>query len=504
MSDKKEWKSDLIKLNQQIDRYEVGLKGVIKKHDDFSRYSSSSAREIEDVRSGVSRKLRSFRNGLSSIQTKLHEFTHAVSNVESMQGILESFEGKISTYKRSMREDFGRMIEEEGIYTRDCETMLKRIEDWEVDEPPQSPLRRRTTAKTKQDQKADIKERYDKDMARQARIGAIDRELTMIGGRTGGWESNEHDTFLKIWTQTITSTPVTKQQRAVMVRRTTPMLPAKTADDVDDHILFWTNYLDLTEQKKRVMLEWKEARAAARHRAVAGGLAELEGGGLVAAHGGVEDVFHKMRGSAERKMSEAASDEAKMKTKAKIAKWKQDRTMKQQADEEARELEAREAKKAELEERNMFKKANKLRLETWRRNEAEKQARLAAAKEVTTRPRTTDPAFTERRKARDDEMLKRQKDMRDAAEKKRTARERRQRELEEQHEFKSDVPITRDVDRLLAPTTAYESAKITKEQLAKHAEMRKGTSAHSSYMPGSGRDLSMGGKARASWMTGGY
>lgn len=487
MGDVREWKAELTKLTQLGDRYEVGLTATVKRNDEFSRESSATERSVEEAMASVSRKLRSFRNGLSAIQQRLHDFTHASSNIEGIQGVLENFEGKISAYKRNMREEFGSMIEEENMYTRDCDAMLRRIDEWADDEPrppaPKSPSRRA--------KQAGIKERYDKDMARQAKIGGIDRELALIGGRTGGWEPGEHDIFLKVWTQTVTARPVSKAQRNTLMRRVTPLLPNRTADEVDEHGIFYSNYLDLTGEKKRVLSAWKEARVINARQEVAAGQAALEQPPVDAL---------PLPGSPRR----GYDAEKVQSTKQQIAKWREDKAAKLLEDKAAEARSLAERRKEEADERVFLRNSNKMRIEQWRQQELEKAARLASAKEVATRPKSVDPSELARRRERDEEMLARQKEKREGAAAKKTARERRLRELEAHHEFKTDVPITRDTDRLLAPTTTFESSRITPQQRQEAAERRKNTSAHDSYSAGTGRDLAYGGKARAGWMAGAF
>ena len=496
MADVRAYKEELLKLNQLKDRYAVALLTTVKRNDEFGKELSANQRRVEESVLAVSRKLQAFRNGLSSIQQRLHDFTHATSNVESIQGILENFESKISAYKRSMREEFTALVEEENVYTRDCESMSRKIEEW-IDYEPKgstmadgggSPMRRKKAER----QQAGIKERYEKDMARQAKMGALDRELVLIGGRTGGWETSEHDIFLKVWTQTVTVRPVSKAQRSVLVRRCTPMLPNRTADEVDEHCLYYSNYLDLTDEKKRVLNEWKEERQANKNKEVDAGKAALAQG--------VDVLETVLPGSPRR--SGKVDLEKRENTKQKIAKWREDRAAKEREAKAKKEQDVALKKKAEIDDRVFQRNSNKLRIQKWRNEEKEKQDRLSAARELANRPKTVDPAEVSRRRERDEEMLKRQKEKRDEAEKKRTARERRLRELEAQHEFKADVPITRDTERLLAPTSTYESYRVTPQQRAEAEKRRKETSAHNSTMAGTGRDLAMGGKARAAWMGG--
>jgi hypothetical protein len=63
--------------------------------------------------------------------------------------------------------------------------------------------------------------------------------------------------------------------------------------------------------------------------------------------------------------------------------------------------------------------------------------------------------------------------------------------------------ISRDPARLLAQTKASVASKVTPELLDQAERRRASSSAHSSYVPSTGRDLQMGGgRATPTWMKG--
>ena len=59
---------------------------------------------------------------------------------------------------------------------------------------------------------------------------------------------------------------------------------------------------------------------------------------------------------------------------------------------------------------------------------------------------------------------------------------------------------TRDVNRLLSDTKATTAGKVTYEDLDAAERRRSSGGAHSSVVPGSGRDLQFAGRATPAWM----
>jgi len=483
--DKKSWKEKFVKLSQQVDRYEVDVVPTVKKHDEFTKEWVVSTRSNKESMASVLKKLQSFKNGLSSIQQRLNDFTHAASTADGIQGMLEDFEGRISLFKRNMREDFGRLLEEETRYSDEVDSMAEKIDGW-LEEG--TIVGRKDSNKSSSTTRKTVQARYEKDLDRQAKIGALDRQLAAIGGRTGGWDNTEHDIFLKIWTQTISNPPeYTTREQNLLIRRACPMLPNKNADEVKDHMQWFMNYLNIVEKKKQILNEWQNDRFVKKR-------SDEEESAALGQTAGLD-----LPGSPARR---PVSAKARLENKKKLAVWKADKAAKEEEIIKAKEMADLDAKRRARDVIDSRKQANKLKIEQWRKQEAEKSARLAAAKEIATRPNTVDPANIQKQRERDLAFMKKMKEKKDKAEDKRNHRQRRMRELEQQHEYKGEIDITRDMERLLAPTTTYEKNRITKEQREENAKKRQETRAHDRDIVGSGRDLAFGGKARAAWMGG--
>src|SRR5690349_11772360 len=77
-----------------------------------------------------------------------------------------------------------------------------------------------------------INDRAKEAIQRQAQIGAIDRKIAALGGRTGGWDSRDHDAFLRLWTQIVGDSTPTARQANLIVQRLPTMVPGKNDEGI--------------------------------------------------------------------------------------------------------------------------------------------------------------------------------------------------------------------------------------------------------------------------------
>ena len=209
------------------------------------------------------KNITGFKNTLQTIRDKLKDIrqqSRAASEAESLQLVLETFEAKLSTYKSAMRLEYDGLEAEENVLEQDLNASLLRFEHWEAGEDngvnDADNAKKVLSSQLQQQTRARTDDRYEKQLSVQADIGAIDRQLAVLGGRCGKWDSRDHDVFIRIWTQTI-STPIhdpedregieseynaesiiilSAHQRSLFMKKIIPVLPGKNEDEVHVHI----------------------------------------------------------------------------------------------------------------------------------------------------------------------------------------------------------------------------------------------------------------------------
>ncbi len=491
------WKDDFIKLDRLRNRYEVGLSSVITRNDDFKSSYVTSKRSQKEEQGKLLKKIEIFKNELELIQQRLHDFSHASVGADGLQTLLENFEEKIAGYKKKMREEYGALVEEQRIYTTDIDNMMKRIDEWDESDKSKKEMLEQSRLEELKKKRKSLAEKQDKEIARQAEIGQIEKDLVLIGGRTGGWDNTDHDIFLRVWTQTITKFPPTSSQKGSLLKRVCPLLPGKIAEEVEEHIQFYSTFLELMERKKRSLKAWQEERNKHRQKIDDEGRHMAEELGME----GITGVGIGMNGKSSTTPSSPA---ARLEKKRQIAAWKADKKAKEDAEKALKKKEEKAKRQSDIEARKEYKKRTTVKVEAWKREEAAAKERVEAANMAVNQPTIINPMEMARRKARDDEFIAKQAEMRKAAKDRLTARERAQIQLHKQSEFRPDAPVTRDTERLLAATTAYEAYSISAEERVEREEQRNRTGAHESTVFSSGRDLAFGGRAKAGWMKGGF
>lgn len=137
------------------------------------------------------------------------------------------------------------------------------------------------------EQRAKHKERNESDMKHYQRIGQVDAELVTLGGRTGGWDTRDHDVFLRVWTQLLHPSEVEDRLRATLehneelqslcssimgnealMRKMAHQLPGKSLDELHCHISVYLQHLRLTMEKKHLVQLWKNKRMLTNAEAV--------------------------------------------------------------------------------------------------------------------------------------------------------------------------------------------------------------------------------------------
>lgn len=75
-------------------------------------------------------------------------------------------------------------------------------------------------------------------------VVAVEKFLQQTGGRLGGWDDFDHQSFLKVWTK--------HKGKPSYLEEALAYLPSRTREDVDQHETWYKEFLFLEEKKKEV------------------------------------------------------------------------------------------------------------------------------------------------------------------------------------------------------------------------------------------------------------
>jgi hypothetical protein len=516
MSTPSEWKSEAVRLLRNGTTLESTLTGVIREGE-FSIEHRENIRSRETTLDLIRKKLMGFKTGLKNIDNRLksvREQKHGTYDPSDLQRYLESFESKLTSYKSSMRAEFDALRNEEDTLGKDVNNMLERIDDWgKVESSSLSSSSNNSKSKgidivnqanveeNKRQQRERTVERYEKHLELQGKIGTIDRQIANLGGMYGGWDSRDHDSFIRSWVQTMSSTSTQTQtqiilssiQRRTLMKRLIANVPIKTEEELDDHIDWYLKHLDLSVEKKTLLDEWKGVRQKEISRKQKSSLEQY----LDEDDDSNDKSNHR---SIAKSVFQVEDREAQ---KIRIANWKKEKA----EEERLQTLTDKESKLAEIQriesEKRKRQSSTRAKLESWKKEEEkckeviEKTERMSKIS-----PRVSSAQLADRQ-ARDREMTQIKLARVEKAQDRTVARELKVRELAKA--LKEDgtvaIPIVKkDTSRLTGLTKTTQMRKEETEGIGAAHIRRTNTSAHSSHMAMHGRDLQGMGRMPASWM----
>ena len=492
------WKAAWKKLVRETIATEKSLPAS-SGYDDYQRESYDLVKQRDLATSNTKRMLQGFQDSLARIRTNLKNIDNIKAKPETIQSMLESFESRLSAYKNSMGTLFEELNMEETILYKDIEYVANKIDSWNVDS---ASIAQQEDAKLKQ--KKQFADQYDKYVEHQKEIGAIDKQLSSLGGRYAGWDSRDHDAFLRIWTQIgVTLTPpsdadsnsshridwtISPQHKTALIKKMLLLIPGKVTEELEEHIDKHIQITSLTAHKKQIILKWKNENSQNGDK-VDAKLAEI-----------VNDSLHN---TDEKKVGPPVSEEERAAVRARVAKWRSEQKEKEDQEILRKKLDEDVRRQQSLEGLKARQAETKLRLEQWKENEAKIEEELKKSDQVLKNQglNTSYERDLEDRRNRDLMIAKKRFEDKERKQATLTERETKIKNMDPKLDIVEGV--SRDPARLLAQTKASVASKVTPELLDQAERRRASSSAHSSYVPSTGRDLQMGGgRAAASWMKG--
>ncbi|CAI9548747.1 unnamed protein product [Staurois parvus] len=83
-------------------------------------------------------------------------------------------------------------------------------------------------------------------------VVAFEKFLQQTGGRLGGWDDYDHQSFLKVWTK--------HKGKPGYLEEALAYLPSRTWEDIQQHEAWYQELLSLEEKKKEAIHKWKSRK----------------------------------------------------------------------------------------------------------------------------------------------------------------------------------------------------------------------------------------------------
>ncbi|CAN0011251.1 unnamed protein product [Ectocarpus sp. 12 AP-2014] len=471
-----------------------------------------------------------------------------------LERVMEGLEDELYEFKCAMRKGFDVLVVKENNLSSEVEELRGKVKEWEkkprMDAPAMQPTAgsRPSTAAAAATQRRSAGEengiadegveeekgagtegegkecrgvsdkRSGGDSGQRRREGygdAVEQINSLIqreGGTTGGWPQHEHDCFLRLWTQARSrgpkhearpppSSPADRAAVSSLLQRAQTMLPARSADEVEEHLRWHGRHMGYNEEKRRLAKAWREER---QHEQQADAETnECPNGtcGESTPNGDTNGKVKTTQREDYRRSAAAAEQRERERKRKEVEAWRAAK-------------EAKEREKREREERRRADEAAKFDEE---RRRQRRQHEQVAAYRLDREREDNRRLEVERMLAREQKrVMFSQADIEDRAKRDvDRARARRQEvALKELHQKEAEqrkkaaacgrwVGVEADRSRLLRGTKASKERMIEPEDLDDLEDQRASLPAHCSPIAISGRDLRFNqGRAVPAWRRG--
>ena len=459
MDNVNQWHTTRKQLTYELTKVDLHGKSVLKD-ESLSREVLELERSRQASLDQTKRFLSRFKADLQYVKESLGGFDGRVRG--DVQNLLETFERKIVNYKRCMREEYENLVCDEKILDRDIGTFAENIESLNLSS---------RGLKGESENKSEIAQRLKRDLQKQSKIGAIDKQIANLGSRNGKWDGREHDLFMKLMAQNhMDSVKLIEQKYAdSFIKKCLPMFPGKTEVDIKDHIDFFLKYTALVTEKRSLLQFWREDQKKKKDITM--------------------NVLSDVDDSKEGCSDDKKHVDRRLEVKKRISVWRQEQI---EANERAKIAEANRLKREkaiEAEERARRQASVRNKLDIW------KQTKACGEEKVEVKSGSSDPEELKRFRDRDLEFQQKRKEKITDHQKLASARETRILESRVRH---TDI-VGRDPSRLLQATAASAANKLSDDALDDANHRRLTCPAHSTNIAMGGYDLKFSGRAQPSW-----
>ncbi|OCU02231.1 hypothetical protein XELAEV_18007992mg [Xenopus laevis] len=239
---KAEYFRELEKYKGQIANLEKDKNGNLysKKNDFRAEYSALEEYEQKLACSRRTEKLKTeqqlskIHNHVKRLQRQLKDVKPTPEFVEKLRVMMEEVDNAICTFKEEQRVTYEELLKEEKTTSNELNVLEKKIE---------ASL---STAPEKTFRAPSGKTPAEKMTSRQLpeEVVEFERFLQQTGGRLGGWDEFDHQSFLKVWTK--------HKGKAAYLEEALAYLPSRTREDVQQHETWYQEFLFLEEKKKEL------------------------------------------------------------------------------------------------------------------------------------------------------------------------------------------------------------------------------------------------------------
>ncbi|XP_056393415.1 coiled-coil domain-containing protein 112 isoform X2 [Hyla sarda] len=235
------------KLRQQIALLEKDKSAHLynKKNDFRIEYSMLEEYEQKLTNSRKAGKVKTeqqlsrIHNNVRRLQLQLKDVRPTPEFVEKLREMMEEVDNAVTGFKEEQRIIYEELMKEEKTTVIELNALEKKIEA-SFSTVSEKSLKA-PSSKAQLDTMADSQLPED--------VVAFERFLQQTGGRLGGWDDFDHQSFLKVWTK--------HKGKPSYLEEALAYLPSRTREDIQQHETWYNEFLFLEEKKKESIQKWK-------------------------------------------------------------------------------------------------------------------------------------------------------------------------------------------------------------------------------------------------------
>ncbi|XP_073480742.1 coiled-coil domain-containing protein 112 isoform X2 [Aquarana catesbeiana] len=186
--------------------------------------------------------LSKIHNHVKRLQLQLKDVKPTSEFVEKLREMMEEVDNAISAFKEEQRIIYEDLLKEEKTTLIELTAMEKKIEASFINPPERSFKAPSGKALSGGILSSQLPEE----------VVAFEKFLQQTGGRLGGWDDYDHQSFLKVWTK--------HKCKPGYLEEALAYLPSRTREDIQLHEAWYQELLFLEEKKKEAIYKWKSRK----------------------------------------------------------------------------------------------------------------------------------------------------------------------------------------------------------------------------------------------------
>ncbi|KAJ7425447.1 coiled-coil domain-containing protein 112 [Willisornis vidua] len=245
------------KLKAQLANIEKDKNGLLyNRKSDFRveyriledlEHSMTVCRKTEKAE--ILQQLSKIQNNVKRLQQQLKDVKPTPEFVDKLKEMMEEIENAINAFKEEQRQIYEQLLKEEKATINELSLFERKMELWALGSlTTEKVLKLPSTTVT-------VHKTLENHLPKE--VVEFERFLQRTGGRQGGWDDYDHQTFLKVRTK--------YKGRLSYMDEALQYLSGRTKEDIEQHDKWYQEFLILHERKKESIKKWKEKQQEERN-----------------------------------------------------------------------------------------------------------------------------------------------------------------------------------------------------------------------------------------------